>query len=673
MFDKILIANRGEIACRVIRTCRRLGIRTVAVYSEADADAQHVRQADEAWPIGGPRPQDSYLRGDAIIEVARKSGAQAVHPGYGFLSENADFADAVEAAGIAFIGPKAASMRKMGSKAGAKELMQAAGVPVVPGYTGEDQSPERLQREADAIGYPLMIKAAHGGGGKGMRIVRASGEFAANLQSCQREAANAFGRDRVLLERYVEKPRHIEIQVFADTHGHAIHLNERECSAQRRYQKVLEESPSPFLTPQLRAAMGEAAVLAARSIDYVNAGTVEFIVGQDGGFYFMEINTRLQVEHPVTEMVTGLDLVEWQLRVAAGDALPLAQDAIAQDGHAIEVRLYAEDPDAGFLPGSGKLERLRLPHAGEGVRIDSGVVEGDTVTIFYDPMIAKLIVHAADRPAALARLRAALATCDIAGPKSNIEFLERLARHPAVVDGTIDTGYLDRHLDEFLAPADEDVTERLIAGATAVLLAQEQDTRRRAAASTDPTSPWAIADGWRLGHGGHRSLAFLQGDTRVELQAQGAGGTYRIDLASQSHAVEGARIEADGALSLRIGGHGRRFTFELDTLADDRQRLVVHDGERRLRLLGVPMYRHERSGGGNAGHNVLAPMPGRVVLVKAAEGDTVESGQELMVIEAMKMELSLKAPRAGTVAQVRAAAGDFVEADAVLVALAQDE
>ncbi|QGW65566.1 acetyl-CoA carboxylase biotin carboxylase subunit [Lysobacter soli] len=672
-FDKILIANRGEIACRVIRTCRRLGIRTVAVYSEADADAQHVRQADEAWPIGGPRPQDSYLRGDAIIEVALKSGAQAVHPGYGFLSENADFADAVEAAGIAFIGPKAASMRKMGSKAGAKELMQAAGVPVVPGYTGEDQSPERLQREADAIGYPLMIKAAHGGGGKGMRIVRASGEFAANLQSCQREAANAFGRDRVLLERYVEKPRHIEIQVFADTHGHAIHLNERECSAQRRYQKVLEESPSPFLTSQLRAAMGEAAVLAARSIDYVNAGTVEFIVGQDGGFYFMEINTRLQVEHPVTEMVTGLDLVEWQLRVAAGDALPLAQDAIAQNGHAIEVRLYAEDPDAGFLPGSGKLERLRLPHAGEGVRIDSGVVEGDTVTIFYDPMIAKLIVHAADRPAALARLRAALATCDIAGPKSNIEFLERLARHPAVVDGTIDTGYLDRHLDEFLAPADEDITERLIAGATAVLHAQEQDTRRRAAASTDPTSPWAIADGWRLGHGGHRSLAFLQGDNRVELQAQGAGGTYRIDLAGQSHAVEGARIEADGALSLRIGGHGRRFTFELDTLADDRQRLVVHDGERRLRLLGVPMYRHERSGGGNAGHNVLAPMPGRVVLVKAAEGDTVESGQELMVIEAMKMELSLKAPRAGTVAQVRAAAGDFVEADAVLVALAQDE
>ena len=347
MFDTILIANRGEIACRVIRTARRLGIRTVAVFSDADADAQHVRLADEAHHIGGARPQDSYLRGDAIIEVAKQTGAQAIHPGYGFLSENADFADAVLAAGIAFIGPSGASMRKMGSKAGAKDLMAAAGVPVVPGYTGEDQSPDLLQREADKIGYPLMIKAAHGGGGKGMRIVRTRDEFLANLESCQREARNAFGRDRVLLERYIEHPRHIEIQVFGDSHGGAIHLNERECSAQRRYQKVLEESPSVFLTPELRARMGAAAVQAAHAIDYANAGTVEFIVGADGGFYFMEINTRLQVEHPVTEEVTGLDLVEWQLRIAAGEQLPLAQEQIRQHGHAIEVRLYAEDPDAG--------------------------------------------------------------------------------------------------------------------------------------------------------------------------------------------------------------------------------------------------------------------------------------------------------------------------------------
>lgn len=483
MFEKILIANRGEIACRVIRTCRKLGIRTVAVYSEADADAQHVRQADEAYPIGGPRPADSYLRGDAIIEVARRSGAQAIHPGYGFLSENADFADAVEAAGIAFIGPKAASMRKMGSKAGAKELMQAAGVPVVPGYTGEDQDPAHLHREADRIGYPLMIKAAHGGGGKGMRIVRDSGDFLANLESCQREARNAFGRDRVLLERYVEQPRHIEIQIFGDANGQVIHLNERECSAQRRYQKVLEESPSPFLSPQQRAQMGAAAVMAGHAIDYVNAGTVEFIVGQDGGFYFMEINTRLQVEHPVTELVTGLDLVEWQLRVAAGEPLPQPQDAIVQRGHAIEVRLYAEDPEAGFLPGSGKLERLRLPQADAHVRLDSGVIEGDTVTIFYDPMIAKLIVFDLDRPRALARLRAALAQCEIVGPKSNIEFLERLARHPAVVGGTIDTGYLDRHLDEFMPAAkgdDDDGDRDLLIGATvAELLSQEQRTDRK--------------------------------------------------------------------------------------------------------------------------------------------------------------------------------------------------
>ncbi|MFC5578331.1 acetyl/propionyl/methylcrotonyl-CoA carboxylase subunit alpha [Lysobacter niabensis] len=669
MFSKILIANRGEIACRVIRTARRLGIRTVAVYSEADADAQHVRQADEAYCIGGARPQESYLRGDAIIEVAVRAGAQAIHPGYGFLSENADFADAVEAAGISFIGPKAHSMRKMGSKAGAKELMHAAGVPVVPGYTGEEQSPALLQLEADAIGYPLMIKAAHGGGGKGMRIVRSSTEFATLLESCQREARNAFGRDRVLLERYVEKPRHIEIQVFADTHGHTLHLNERECSAQRRYQKVLEESPSAFLTPELRAAMGAAAVAAARAIDYVNAGTVEFIVGQDGGFYFMEINTRLQVEHPVTEFVTGLDLVEWQLRVAAGEALPLQQEAIRQDGHAIEVRLYAEDPEAGFLPGSGKLERLRLPATGAHARIDSGVVEGDTVTIFYDPMIAKLIVWDRDRPRALARLRDALAQCDIEGPKSNIDFLERLARHPAVVEGTIDTGYLDRHLDEFVPPQQADIApdaDLLLAATATHLLAQEQQTRANARASNDPTSPWAIADGWRLGHGGHRSLAFLHRGQRLELRTHGSNGEYRIEGIESprgEHILSGARLD-DDILSLRIDGRGRRFS-----VLEQCKRLVVHDGDQRLGLEPVAMYRHEQATASGGADRVTAPMPGRVVLVRAAVGDKVEAGQEVMVIEAMKMELSLKAPRNGTVAEVRAVGGDFVEADAVLVAL----
>ncbi|WP_271680601.1 acetyl/propionyl/methylcrotonyl-CoA carboxylase subunit alpha [Thermomonas mangrovi] len=662
MFDTLLIANRGEIACRVIRTARRLGIRTIAVFSEADADAQHVRLADEAHCIGGPRPQDSYLRGDAILEVATRTGAQAIHPGYGFLSENADFADAVLAAGIAFVGPSGASMRKMGSKAGAKDLMAAAGVPVVPGYTGEDQSPDVLQREADRIGYPLMIKAAHGGGGKGMRIVRSAGEFAANLQSCQREAANAFGRDRVLLERYIEHPRHIEIQVFGDAHGRAIHLGERECSAQRRYQKVLEESPSPFLTPALRAAMGAAAVQAAHAIDYANAGTVEFIVGQDGGFYFMEINTRLQVEHPVTEEVTGLDLVEWQLRIAAGEPLPLAQDEVVQRGHAIEVRLYAEDPDAGFLPGSGTLGTLRLPAPSRHVRVDAGVVEGDTVTIFYDPMIAKLIVWDEDRPRALARLREALADCEIDGPKSNIGFLERLVRHPAVTGGSIDTGYLDRHLDEFLAPAQAQAS-LLLAAATVALLAAEADASERARGSDDPTSPWASADGWRLGHAGARRLAFAHAGRRIELVAHGHGGDYRLDLDDASHAIAGARWR-DGVLSARIDGAMQRFAARVDG-----DTVLVHDGNARLRLASEPVYRRGDAEGGAAEHRLRAPMPGRVVLVQAAAGDAVQGGDVVLVIEAMKMELALKAPRDGVVAEVRVAVGEFVEADAILAAL----
>ena len=662
MFSKILIANRGEIACRVIRTCRRLGIRTVAVYSEADADAQHVRQADEAYLIGGPRPADSYLRGDAVIAAAKEAGAEAIHPGYGFLSENADFADAVAAAGLVFIGPSGASMRKMGSKAGAKELMAAAGVPVVPGYTGEDQSPNTLAREAARIGFPLMIKAAHGGGGKGMRVVHRLEDFIAQLESCQREAANAFGRDRVLLERYVASPRHIEIQVFADAHGHTLHLNERECSAQRRYQKVLEESPSPFLTPALRAAMGDAAVKAAQAIDYVNAGTVEFIVDPDGQFYFMEINTRLQVEHPVTELVTGLDLVEWQLRVAASEALPLAQEDIRQRGHAIEVRLYAEDPEAGFLPDSGRLERLALPEASPGVRIDAGVVEGDTVTIFYDPMIAKLIVHGADRMEALARLRDALARCDIAGPKSNIAFLERLVRHPAVTGGWIDTGYLDRHLDEFM-PAPSLASTQQVALVAAELLWQEARARAQAGDGDEPDSPWAIADGWRLGHAGARPLAFAHlGQTWTAL-AHGHGGRYRIELADEVHEVEDARLTGD-LLGLRIHGQARRFR-----ILRHGTRLTLHDGEQRTAVETVPAYRRTDMAEASGSGKIVAPMPGRVVLVKARPGDAVVAGQELLVMEAMKMELAVKASRDGVVADVRAAAGDFVEADTVLVAL----
>jgi 3-methylcrotonyl-CoA carboxylase alpha subunit len=543
--------------------------------------------------------------------------------------------------------------------------MQAAGVPVVPGYTGEDQSPALLAREAARIGFPLMIKAAHGGGGKGMRIVRAQEDFAAALESCRREAANAFGRDRVLLERYVESPRHIEIQVFGDAHGHAIHLNERECSAQRRYQKVLEESPSPFLTPALRAAMGAAAVQAARAIDYANAGTVEFIVAPSGEFFFMEINTRLQVEHPVTEMTTGFDLVEWQLHVAAGEPLPLRQEDVPQHGHAIEVRLYAEDPEAGFLPGSGKLERLRLPEPSTRVRIDSGVVEGDVVTIFYDPMIAKLIVHGADRAEALARMREALAACDVAGPKSNIAFLERLVRHPAIVGGTIDTGYLDRHLDEFV-PQDAAAVpdDALVAACTVELLLQERARAAEAAASGDPGSPWARADGWRLGHAGKRQLAFLARGERIVATAQGADGEYRIARENgPAVTVSGGQL-SDGILEARFDGTGRRFRVYADP-----GRLVVHDGDRRTPFAPVQVYRRDNDTSAAQDDRVRAPMPGRVVVVRIREGDQVVAGQELVVIEAMKMELALKAPRDGVVEGIPVAAGDFVEADAVLVAL----
>ena len=669
MFDTILIANRGEIACRVIRTCRRLGVRTVAVYSSADADAQHVRQADVAVPIGGPRPAESYLRGDAVIQAALATGAQAIHPGYGFLSENADFADAVAGAGLVFIGPSGDSMRRMGSKAGAKELMHGHGVPVVPGYTGEDQDAGVLAREAARIGFPLMIKAAYGGGGKGMRIVRDAAGFAAHLESCQREAKNAFGRDRVLLERYVEKPRHIEFQVFGDGHGNVIHLNERECSAQRRYQKVLEETPSPFLTPPLRAAMGEAAVAAARALDYVNAGTVEFIVGQDGGFWFMEINTRLQVEHPVTECVTGLDLVELQLRVAAGEPLParLLDGPVASHGHAIELRLYAEDPEQGFLPGSGRLDTLRLPEADAHLRIDAGVVEGDTVTIFYDPMIAKLIVHDRDRASALQRMREALAGIDVVGPKSNVAFLERLVRHPAVVEGHIDTGYLDRHPDEFTG-SDADAAERdLIAAIVATLLDEEAVALQATRRGSDPHSPWGRADGWRVSRRGKRVVALVDaGGTRHEIAAFGADGDYRLEVDGRSIEVAGARID-DDLLSARYDGSGRRHR-----LFADARRIVVHDGTRRATYHHAPAFvvaaaraRHE--------DRIKAPMPGRIVIVRCAAGDVVTEGQELLVMEAMKMELTLRAPRAGTLEAVQAEAGDFVEADAVLVRFAGGE
>ncbi len=660
MLTSLLIANRGEIACRIIRTARRLGIRTVAVYSEADARAQHVRMADEALAIGGPRPAESYLRGDAIIQAALASGAQAIHPGYGFLSENADFAEQVERAGLIFVGPAADSMRRMGSKAGAKDLMSAHGVPVVPGYTGADQDPAVLAREAARIGYPLMIKAAHGGGGKGMRVVHDPASFESNLVSCQREARGAFGRDRVLLERYIERPRHIEIQIFGDRHGNMIHLNERECSAQRRYQKVLEESPSVFLGDALRAQMGAAAVAAGRALDYVNAGTVEFIVGPAGDFYFMEINTRLQVEHPVTEQLLGLDLVAWQLAVAAGEPLPLRQSEVRAHGHAIEVRLYAEDPEKNFLPGSGRLERLALPAQGAHVRIDAGVIEGDTVSIFYDPMIAKLIVHDVDRPAALARLRAALAETDIAGPRSNVEFLERLVRHRSIIDGDIDTGFLDRHLDDVLPQAVPPDPDLLFAAACVALLDDEAAAAQRAAISVDPHSPWAIADGWRLGHPGKRLAVLGWRTERYEIAAHGHAGTYMLDLGGV-RAQAGDACLIDGTLSLALDSRILRLRV-LRAGAG----FSLHSGERRVRFERLRAFAWQPAADSGRG-NVSAPMPGRIVEVRTRVGAQVATGDELLVMEAMKMEITLRAPRAGAIAALGAAAGDFVEADAVLV------
>ncbi len=662
MFKRVLIANRGEIACRVIRTCRRLGIHTIAVYSEADRDAQHVRQADEAWPIGGPRPAESYLRGDVILAVAARSGAEAIHPGYGFLSENAAFARACGEAGITFIGPLPETIDAMGSKAAAKALMSGHSVPLVPGYHGENQDGNFLLQQARSTGFPLMIKAASGGGGKGMRIVRSENEFADALASAQREASSAFGDTRMILERYVEHPRHIEFQVFGDTQGQVIHLNERECSAQRRYQKVLEETPSLFLDDARRTAMGEAAVNAAKAVNYVGAGTVEFIVAQSGEFFFMEMNTRLQVEHPVTEMTLGLDLVEWQLKVAAGQPLPLSQDQVHARGHAIEVRLYAEDPEQNFLPGSGRLQTLRLPQPSAHVRLDGGVIEGDTVSIFYDPMIAKLIVHDANRPQAMQRMRDALAQSEIVGAKSNIGFLERLLRHPVVIEASIDTGYLDRHLEEFLAGDAAPSDRVLFAAATGALLNEESTVR---ASDGDPHSPWALADAWRVAHAGKRLVSLSIGEQRFEIEATGHQGDYALHHGEASCSVRGAR-HGDGVLSARFDDEALRLPMQVDA-----HRVLLHDADgQRYRFERTPafVWMSDEAAGGN---QVIAPMPGRIVLVRAKAGDHVELGQELLVMEAMKMELALKAPREGTIESVSASEGEFVDADAVLVRFAE--
>ena len=523
MFTKVLIANRGEIACRVIATCRRLGIATVAVYSDADRNARHVRLADEAIHIGPAAARESYLRSDALLDAARLTGAQAIHPGYGFLSENADFADACAAAGVTFIGPPASAIRAMGDKSAAKALMAKAGVPLTPGYHGDQQDPAFLRAQADAIGYPVLIKASAGGGGKGMRKVERSEDFVDALASCQREAASAFGNDHVLVEKYVERPRHIEIQVFGDSHGEAVYLFERDCSVQRRHQKVLEEAPAPGMSAERRAAMGQAAVDAARAVGYVGAGTVEFIAGPDGDFYFMEMNTRLQVEHPVTEYITGTDLVEWQLRVAAGQPMPLRQEQLAIHGHAIEARLYAEDADRGFLPSTGTLRRLRLPTPSANVRVDTGVEEGDSITPFYDPMIAKLIVWDVDRDAALRRMSQALADCQVVGVTTNAGFLRRLVNTDSFANARLDTALIEREQAALGHVGDTGDALWMLAAVAAVTC-----TAGASCDARDPHSPWQAQDGWRLGASAPRVLPLQQGERRHTLKVWAQADGWRV-------------------------------------------------------------------------------------------------------------------------------------------------
>jgi 3-methylcrotonyl-CoA carboxylase alpha subunit len=653
LFDKILIANRGEIACRIARTARRMGIATVAVYSDADVDARHVALCDEAVHIGGPAPAESYLRGERIIDAAIATGARAIHPGYGFLSENEGFARACAHAGLVFIGPPVAAIEAMGSKSAAKSLLESAGVPLTPGYHGDDQSPALLAREALRIGYPVLIKASAGGGGKGMRRVDAPGEFAAALASCQREARAAFGDDRVLVEKYVLRPRHIEIQVFGDTQGNVVHLFERDCSVQRRHQKVLEEAPAPGMTAERRAAMGRAATEAARAVGYVGAGTVEFIVAPDGAFFFMEMNTRLQVEHPVTEMITGLDLVEWQLRVAMGEPLPLAQEQLEIRGHAIEARVYAEDPHAGFLPSTGLLAHLEAPAESAHVRVDTGVRGGDAITPFYDPMIAKLIVWDESRERARARLLQALAQYRIVGVRNNLEFLSRLAACPAFAHADLDTALIEREREFLFPPPGAPPAEAGHLAALAILLHEAHGARAAAEASADPHSPWHLRDGWRLKARAERRIVLRAGDEERVIGARYRDAGFELDM-------DGRAVEASGTLcgdtALRAVLDGRR--LEAHVVAHGARVHVFVAGRCHVFTRIDPL---QYSGDVAASDgSSRAPMPGRVVALLAAPGAEVAKGAPLLVLEAMKMEHTLVAPAAGTLAAYRVAVGDQV-------------
>ena len=666
MFTKILIANRGEIACRVAATARRMGVRTVAVYSDADASAKHVAACDEAVHIGGSAPKDSYLQWQRILDAAKATGAQAIHPGYGFLSENEAFANACAEAGLVFIGPPASAIQAMGLKAESKRLMESAGVPLVPGYHGADQDPHMLQHEADRIGYPVLIKASAGGGGKGMRAVEKAEDFAAALASCKREAINSFGSDAVLVEKYAQRPRHIEIQVFGDTHGNCVYLFERDCSVQRRHQKVLEEAPAPGMTPELRQQMGLAAVAAARAVNYVGAGTVEFIVEQppEGGmrFYFMEMNTRLQVEHPVTEAITGLDLVEWQLRVASGEPLPLTQEQLHIHGHAIEARICAETPDNQFLPATGRLDVYRKPTCTSfergSVRVDDGVREGDAISPFYDSMVAKLIVHGRTRAEALARLDAALAQTRIVGLSTNVQFLRHVVASPSFAQANLDTALIPREAG-VLFHQDKVGLNLAVAAAVAQTLLAER--------ASEGKDPFSRRDGWRP-HG----LTVRRFDFEYLGEAMQASLTYLHDGALQLALGETRGLLAFDALPTENGTlMDLRFMGQRQTVQTWQREEIVHIfcalGATQITELDALAH------AGEAAHDVgrlTAPMPGKVVSFSVKAGDVVTKGQPLAVMEAMKMEHTIAAPADGTVAELLYAPGDQVAEGAELLKIA---
>ncbi|XP_040896866.1 methylcrotonoyl-CoA carboxylase subunit alpha, mitochondrial [Toxotes jaculatrix] len=668
--EKVLIANRGEIACRVMRTAKKMGVRSVAVYSDADRHSMHVAMADEAYRIGPPPSQQSYLSMEKVLEVAKKSGSHAVHPGYGFLSENTEFAEACKQEGIIFIGPPSSAIRDMGIKSTSKHIMSAAGVPIIGGYHGEDQSNERLQAEAARIGYPVMIKAVRGGGGKGMRIARSDADFLEQLESARREARKSFNDDVMLVEKFVEDPRHVEVQVFGDMHGNAVYLFERDCSVQRRHQKIIEEAPGPGISPEVRRKLGEAAVRAAKAVNYVGAGTVEFIMDAQHNFYFMEMNTRLQVEHPVSEMITGTDLVEWQLRVAAGERLPLLQDDIILRGHSFEARIYAEDPNNDFLPGAGPLLHLSTPPPDQDTRIETGVREGDEVSAHYDPMIAKLVVWGEDRSAALKKLRYCLRQYNIVGLNTNIDFLLSLSGHPEFEAGNVSTSFIAQHYADLFPTPRAPSGATICQAALGLVLQERKNTQEFTHASTDPFSPFGSSSGWRNNIQFNRNMTLQLGDKKVDVVVKyNKDGSYSMQIGEEVYHVTG-EVEVEGGASfLHCSVNGEKSRPKL-VILDNTVHLFSTEGSSQVSV-PVPKYLAGVSGSGAQG-GAVAPMTGTIEKVLVKAGDKVAVGDPLMVMIAMKMEHTIRAPKSGVIKKVFFSEGSQANRHAPLVELEEE-